>query len=150
MLTHSLTRLAAVALMVVMIAGCGSDEKTMTQATPPALTGTSWLAEDIGGAGTVETAKTTMTFDAEGKVYGSGGCNRFFGPVTIKGNAIRFGLMGSTMMACPEPQMDQERKFFDALTGVRSYRMEDPGGKLVLLAEDGAPLVRFRPLKPGS
>jgi putative lipoprotein len=112
------------------------------------LIGTSWLAEDIGGRGVIDNAQTTITFDAEGRVAGSGGCNRYFGPVTIEGSAISFGDIGATRMACVPALMDQEQKFFGALAATRSYRFDDPGNKLVFLGEDGTMLVRFSPLAP--
>jgi putative lipoprotein len=112
------------------------------------LIGTSWLAEDIGGRGVIDNAQTTITFDGEGRLAGSGGCNRYFGPVTIEGSAISFGDLGATRMACVPALMDQEQKFFDALAATRSYRFDDPGNKLVFLGENGAMLVRFSPLAP--
>ena len=112
------------------------------------LIGTSWRAEDIGGRGVIDNAQTTITFDAEGRVAGSGGCNRYFGPVTIGGSAIRFGDIGATRMACVPALMDQEQKFFDALAATRSYRFDDRGNKLVFLGEESTILVRFSPLAP--
>jgi putative lipoprotein len=112
------------------------------------LIGTSWLAEDIGDRGVIDNAQTTITFDGGGGVAGSGGCNRYFGPVTIEGSTISFGDLGATSMACVPALMDQEQKFFDALAASRSYRFDDPGNKLVFLGEDGTTLVRFSPLAP--
>jgi putative lipoprotein len=148
MLTRALRNLAAVATLVVL-AGCtGSAENTMAETASADLIGTSWLAEDIGGRGVIDNAQTTITFDAEGSVAGSGGCNRYFGPVTIEGSAISFGDFGATRMACVPALMDQEQKFFDALAATQSYRFDDPGNKLVFLGEDGTTLVRFSPLAP--
>jgi putative lipoprotein len=112
------------------------------------LIGTSWLAEDIGGRGVIDNAQTTITFDAEGGVAGSGGCNRYFGPVTLKGDSVSFGNLGATRMACVPALMDQEQRFFDALAATRSYRFGNPGHELVFLGENGALLVRFSPLTP--
>jgi putative lipoprotein len=129
----------------------GNPTKEATMADPPqaSLIGTSWLAEDIGGRDVMDRAQTTISFEPEGRVAGSGGCNRYFGAVTIKGDAITFGKkLGATMMACVPALMDQERKFFDALAATRSYRFDDPGHKLVFLGEDGALLVRFSQATP--
>lgn len=124
-----------------------AGETTVMAAQQFSLVGRIWLAEDIGGRGVIDRAQTTMTFDAEGHVTGSGGCNRYFGPVTIEGSAISFGQLGSTRMACVPALMDQERRFFAALTMARSYRFEQPGHKLVFLSEEGTPLIRFTPLE---
>ena len=142
MLTRALRKLAAVATLV-LIAGCiGSGKKTMAETNPAGLMGSTWLVVDIGGRGVIDDAQTTITFEAEGRVAGSGGCNRYFGSVTIKGDAITFGKLGSTMMACVPALMDQEQRFLNALAATRSYRFDDPGHKLVFLGEDGALLVR--------
>lgn len=108
----------------------------------------SWLAEDIRSRGVIDNAQMTITFDAEGRVAGSGGCNRYFGPVTIGGNTIRFGNLASTKMACTPALMDQEQTFFDALAATRSYRLDDGGETLVFLDENGGLLIRFRSLTP--
>lgn len=167
MLTHAGRALAAFAALFLLL-GCsdggvhGSADLTLFRwpgssskgrdlaglAQAP-LIGKSWLAEDIGGRGVIDTAQTTITFDDEGRVSGSGGCNRNFGAVTIDG-AIAFSKLGSTRMACVPALMDQERKFFDALAATRTYRLDDPGYKLVFLGEDGALLVRFSPLSLSS
>ena len=162
MLTYAVRALVAFTALAILL-GCadagvrgsadltlfrwpGNSTKETAIAADPAqasLTGTSWLAEDIGGRGVIDDAQTTITFDAEGRVAGSGGCNRYFGAFTIKADAITFGKLGSTMMACVPAPMDQEHRFFKALAATRSYRFDDPGHKLVFLGKDGALLVRF-------
>lgn len=119
-------------------------------AQQPSLIGSAWLAEDIGGRGVIDRAQTTMTFDPEGQINGSGGCNRYFGPVSIDGTAISFGSLGATRKACVPALMDQEQKFFGALAITRSYRFDQPGHKLVFLGEEGALLLRFSPLSSSS
>lgn len=104
---------------------------------------TSWLAEDIRGRGVIDDAQSTVSFDGDGRVSGSGGCNRFIGSVEIRGESIAFGNLASTRMACAPALMDQEHKFLDALAAARSYRFANPGHKLVLVGADGALLVRF-------
>jgi putative lipoprotein len=121
----------------------------MADPAQASLSGTSWLAENIGGREVIDDAQTTITFEVEGRVAGSGGCNRYFGTVTIEEDGITFSnKLGSTMMACAPVLMDQERRFFDALSATRSYRFDDPGHKLVFLGEDGALLVRFSQATP--
>ena len=166
MLTHAGRALAAFAALSLLL-GCSdagvrgsadltlfrwprnsSKGKELADLAQAPLIGTSWLAEDIRGRGVIDNAQTTITFDGEGRVAGSGGCNRYFGPVNINGDAISFGNLGSTRMACVPALMDEERKFFDALAATRSYRFDDPGHKLLFLGEDGAMLVRFSRLTP--
>jgi putative lipoprotein len=104
-----------------------------------------WLAEDINGAGVIDDAQTTLEIGADGQVSGSGGCNRFFGPVTINGGTISFGALGSTRMMCPPAVMDQEQEFFAALAEVRSWRIDDTTGKLALVNEGGTAVLTLSP-----
>jgi putative lipoprotein len=79
---------------------------------------------------------------AEGKtqVSGSGGCNRFSGGFTLKGDKLRFSHMASTMMACADG-MEQEGRFFRDLAKVARYRIA--GDQLELLDDSGATVMLF-------
>lgn len=100
-----------------------------------------WLAEDIGGGGVMDRIQTVLELAEDGKVSGSGGCNRIGGLATIDGHAITFGQMISTMMACPKAVMAQEAKFLDALKRVRSWQADPARGKLVLLDDQAQVLL---------
>ncbi|MEO5579152.1 MAG: META domain-containing protein, partial [Gemmatimonadaceae bacterium] len=60
-------------------------------------------------------SQPTLEFPEPGKSAGNGSCNRFIAPVTISGDSIAFGAIGSTRMMCPEPIATQETKYFEAL-----------------------------------
>jgi heat shock protein HslJ len=75
------------------------------------------------------------------RVSGSGGCNRLMGGFELDGQKLRFLPLASTRMACPEPLMAFERRYFRAVELVRGWRIDD--GTLVLLDADGRPLLRF-------
>jgi heat shock protein HslJ len=47
--------------------------------TAPGLAGTTWRAETIMGRPVIDSAASTITFEADGRVSGRGGCNRYFG-----------------------------------------------------------------------
>jgi heat shock protein HslJ len=85
----------------------------------------------------------SIVFTAEGRAHGSGGCNRFTGGYNVSGNALRFGQVGSTMMACPPPAMELEHRFHAALVETRGWRIEDRA--LLLTSEAGVTLLRFTP-----
>ncbi|MBX3581550.1 MAG: YbaY family lipoprotein [Rhizobiaceae bacterium] len=118
--------------------------KVSQEETPPlpTLFDTTWLAEDIGGAGVIDDAQTTFSVTEDGSVTGRGGCNGYFAQAKIEGDRISVGKAGMTMMACPEALMDQERKFHDALSKTASFRF-DGDGKLFFVDADGNDLVRF-------
>jgi putative lipoprotein len=100
-----------------------------------------WLVEDISGRGVTDTLQSTLTFDANGRVYGMGGCNRFTGGVTSSADGLSFGPLAATQMACPPAIADQESRYFAALTAVRKAHVEGPF--LILRAADGTPLVKL-------
>ena len=124
----------ALSVVAVLIAG-----SAMADTSSPAG---SWLAEDIRGGGVIDNLQTTLEIASDGSVSGTGGCNRYFGKAEIDEASIAFGPLGSTKMACAPAVMDQEQKFFDALTEVAGWHLESTG-HLVLLDTDGKPLVRL-------
>lgn len=118
----------------------------LTRASQPAgpaprIFGTEWLAEDIGGRGVVDTARSTLRIERNGHASGLGACNRYFASAKVEGNRISFTGIGATMMACAPALMDQERKLFQALRKAASFRVER--GKLHLVDARGRDLARF-------
>jgi putative lipoprotein len=113
-------------------------------AVPPAFIG-DWLVEEISGRGVLDngqsTPPSTLAFAADGQVHGAGGCNRFAGAAKFAGDSLAIGPLAATMMACIPAVADQERRYFDALSNVRSARID--GDALILAAADGAALVRL-------
>ena len=81
-----------------------------------------------------------VTFQ-DGSVGGTSGCNSFFGSYTLDGDKISIGQMGSTMMACPEPLMQQEADFLAALDSAASYA--EDGETLQLLDAGGNVVATF-------
>jgi heat shock protein HslJ len=73
------------------------------------------------------------------RASGSGGCNRIMGQYELKGDALTFARMASTMMACPDG-MQTEQKFLKALEQVKRWKIAgrrlelmDGSGKVVLV-----------------
>ena len=136
---HQLKRIATIAAAgaLALLSACAS---TSSPATKPvgvaALHGPEWTIFEINGQPTVPGIKATINFE-DGRVYGAGSCNRFMGSYT-PGDAfnIKLGQMASTMMACPEPAMQQEGKLLGALQAVTSFGV-GPDGVLTLSAPDG-------------
>ena len=116
----------------------------------PAFAGTTWAAIGIDNgrgavAGVVAGTEVTATFGDDGRVTGSGGCNRYFGPYERAGEALRIGPLASTRMACLEPAgaSEQEAAFFAALERATTWSIRED--RLQLRAADGALQVDFRP-----
>lgn len=100
------------------------------------LEGTHWTLTKLGdqaiAPATVRIAY--LQFIADGhRVVGSTGCNRLTGTYEQLGNKLKLRPIATTMMACIEPAMDQERKFNTSLGQIDSYRIR--GNTLVLMGD---------------
>lgn len=100
-------------------------------AQPQELAGTSWqvTAYNDGRSAVVSLLSgTTVTadFGTDGKVSGTGGCNRFTGGFTLDGTGIAIGPLAGTRMACAEPAgvMEQEAAFMKALESAATFVLE--------------------------
>jgi heat shock protein HslJ len=126
----------------MLISSCVSEHKPTGAAAPVAATAaaaeaakkaqlfnlveTDWVLEDLAGSGVVSNVRPTLSFPEAGKIAGNGSCNHFFGASEISGTSIKFTGLGSTRMACPEPIMDQETKYLNALLAAERYEWKDP------------------------
>lgn len=108
-----------------------------------ALRGPEWVVEDIAGRGIVDESRVTLNFEADGSSGGKGSCNTYGAGYTTDGNKIAFEQPFSTMMACAEALMNQERAFFDLLPLIRRFDIAVDGA-LVLTAEDGRTITARR------
>jgi len=108
-----------------------------------ALVGSSWLVRAVnkGRQGVVSAAlgsAITVSFDAEGRMSGSTGCNRYSAEFSVQGDALDVGTASATRKLCSEPErvMQREAEFLIALGTVE--RFEQRGERLQLLTADGA------------
>jgi heat shock protein HslJ len=123
------------------LTGCGGAPADL-------LVGQTWVVEDIGGAGIIDAARVTLGFATDGRVAGSGGCNRWFAGYALTGEGLGIGQAGATMMACAPALMDQEQRFFAALGQVTRFDIDDTGA-LRLIAGD-MPVITARAATDGS
>lgn len=118
------------------------------QAQQVDIASTAWRLIGIGDGGSpsqaVGGADVTLAV-ADGEVSGSASCNRYFGTVVVgEHGALRFGPLASTMMACADLVMDQERRFLRALESVRFYLI-GPSGELRLFGNERLVFERAEP-----
>jgi putative lipoprotein len=110
------------------------------------LAGSSWILEDLNGAGVVADTRVTLDFAEKGRATGTGSCNRYFATVEISGSSIRFGAVGATRMACAATAASlQEVKYFGALEAASRFTLEE--GVLSIYGDAKRPL-RFRRAAP--
>jgi len=139
--------LGAVATLTATLcatAGCSAEtaRPTAASAVPDAsLTNTYWKVGTLSGASFTPAdgdREPHLVLDDAGQAKGFAGCNRFFGSYERVENALRFGPLGATRMAC-EHAMDVEDRLLAALARVRFYEIR--GDSLTLRDEAGDDLV---------
>jgi len=110
------------------------------------LEGSEWTLLELGwGQSPPEDVEISLAFERD-RVSGNGGCNGYFAGVTAAGpGQLGFNGMGATRMACPEPTMDLERRYLNALAEASGYTFL--AGRLVLSCdtEEGPQALVFTP-----
>lgn len=133
---------------------------TPSEAAPPmnntpdgskaaAIEGTTWQLVDYGPADAAVAAlpgpPVTLTFEADGKLGGSAGCNSYFATYILDAQSFSATGIGSTEMACLDDQrMQQER---DYLAALQSATALDRVGDTLTIAYAGGQL-RFTLIEP--
>lgn len=127
--------------LVLLLAACtGAPER----AGPAAgIVGPVWVAEEIAGAVASGEAPITLQLGADGNASGRGGCNDYGGPYTLAGDALGFGPLAATKMACAPALMDQEQRYSDTLAQVARYAVADDRALLLMMTGQGK-WIRFR------
>lgn len=109
-----------------------ADHLMATDKTP--LLGQEWVIEDIAGSGVIDSSHASLLFFADGRLAGSATCNRIIGSYKSTDKRLTIAPVGTTMMACPEALMNQERKLLDLLPTVESYRIDETGALVLTTA----------------
>src|SRR5689334_17328346 len=103
---------SAVLLAVSIVSGCGSSGSTSTGTSDTAaLRGVPWVL--AGSTPSIEFGAKTA--------QGSTGCNRFHGPYSVDGDAMKLGPLATTQMACIGEADQIERAFLAKLDKVRKW-----------------------------
>ncbi|MBE2279364.1 MAG: META domain-containing protein [Ignavibacteriaceae bacterium] len=127
-------KILIVITLTILFAGCFSQSVIKEETV--LLSNNLWTLSSLPGIEVLDSQSEkapNISFNLnENKVSGFAGCNRFMGPVQINGETIKFGNIASTMMACPE--MELEIKFMKIFNTVDRYTIQD--GKLIFFSGD--------------
>lgn len=127
--------------------GIGFVARPVTENVPgdPALlTGEAWVVEDINRGGVIDNSRLTLTFGADGRVSGSGGCNSFSGTYSADGTSVTLGPLAMTRRACLGEALNaQETRYTAALTGTLNWAILADGA-LELTGESGTRVLLRR------
>jgi len=105
------------------------------------LEGTSWILTTIDGAEPLPDTAITASFQEDGNLAGSDGCNRYGATYQVDGDQITVTPGMGTLMACPEPIMKQASDYMAALESATSYQIQ--ADTLGLLDAGGNAVVTF-------
>lgn len=158
MLRQTLRPISALAALLVLTTALSLSQTTpagqSTGKTAPApvapaasdrpLIGVHWQLRELDGKqlATPKGQRPAFVLTSDGdRITGSGGCNRLMGAYQTDGSTLRFKGVATTMMACADPVMSQERKFLAALNSTASYRIS--GKILELLNAQGEVVARL-------
>ena len=105
-----------------------------------------WKLLSMGTPGSEELIPSGNTiiveFGADNRLYGSGGCNRYFGGYAVgAGNSLSITDIGSTRMMCPESIMTQENRYLAALGNASAFKVESH--KLQVFYDNGSQVLNF-------
>ncbi len=125
----------------------GQVVATFTVLEPASLTGVTWMAMSYNNGreavvSLLADTEITAVFDAEGKVGGTAGCNRYFAGYTTDGATIAIEPPASTRKLCPEAIMEQEAQYLAALPTAATFTIQ--GDELELRTAAGALVASYR------
>jgi heat shock protein HslJ len=127
---------------LLLMLGDGASSMTFEAMRDVGLVGSSWLvrAYNNGREAVVSVlgeSQLDLTFQEDGTVTGSAGCNRFNASYAIEAGHLTIGPVAATRKMCPpEELMAQETAFLAALQSVATFEIR--GGRAQLRTAEGA------------
>lgn len=94
------------------------------------LAGTRWRVETIAGKSLPGMIESNVAFDADGRISGTAGCNRFSGRYRLNDGELSVANLITTRKICFPAIMAQEESLLRVLEGAR--RIERDSGLLLL------------------
>lgn len=129
-------------LTVTAVAACAAAAPSDRGA---GLDGSSWVLAEVltdSGPEVTTTSNASLTFEPDGRLAGSTGCNRFTGQWQTDGDRLRIELGGVTRRGCPGALAEREQAVLAALAATTHFRVTETG--LALLDSTGTAQARYR------
>ena len=131
-------RFRLLSIFVLALTALGALPLSLAQ-PPAALDGTQWQLISLDGSPVLDSTSVTLAFGPQDRAGGSGGCNSYGGSYSVQDDALSFGPLASTMMACHDDVMQQELDYFAALQAVTRFTRS--GDQLILFYGEGQQLI---------
>ena len=147
MRNRRIVRLMLGALSVLVLGGLGLISVANDLSAAPVtdmnqIIGKDWVLTKIGGESMPEEPPVTLTFGIDGELFGSGGCNQYFGSYKFNAGKLTVGPLGATKMMCPPTIMKIEYSFLAALVGTFDLTADD--SSLTICPEDKVKCLAFK------
>ncbi|KAA1415911.1 META domain-containing protein [Nocardioides humilatus] len=133
--------LAAAALLVLTLAGCGDEDSSPEAHDDPASTGLTlddldgngYATAQVSGHMLVDETVVRLGFDGT-QIAVDAGCNHLFGTLALDGDTLDVSNMGGTEIGCEQDRADQDAWIVDFLTSGPTIALD--GDTLTLTAGD--------------
>ena len=132
-MTKGFRYISIILLLATLSSCCGC--RGYQKKTERPLHHTQWHLVQLMGRETITDAKSVnIKFLADDRMVGNGGCNNIQAKYKIDENrAIEIGQISSTMMMCPNMEMEQQ--LMNALQSATHYQMDGPNLMLLCNGE---------------
>ena len=136
--------LIPISVAVISLTACTSTESPPVDDTSPSHQSQSEPLGTLAGSewGYGDGSDRFVGFQQDGRLQGSGGCNRFFGQYSREGEAIQIGPLASTKKMCAPDIMSGEQSLMQALS--RASRIDVTHLSLILYSDNGTTLVTLQ------
>ncbi len=113
-------RTVIISLSTSLLLGCqpmhkGETNPAVEPVSSSVLAGSDWAIQSIAGRPVMVSTPLSVHFEAQGKLSGFAGCNRFMGRYELSGTKLTIGPLATTRKLCAGPAMSQEQLLLLAL-----------------------------------
>ncbi len=123
------------------------DQSVLVTAAPPTnpLAGKTYGLTDLNGAPIVPESMITVTFNSDGTLNGSGGCNNYNGRYTANEGRITVSEISQTNSLCviPDGIMEQESAYINALRAAVTFEFPDRTTKMIMRNAAGQEILSY-------
>ncbi len=137
--TRSIAAALSLSLLLSALPGLASAQD---EAGPFAAEGIQWSLDTLAGEAIPADVEVTLFMNG-GDVFGSAGCNSYFGTYQIDATNLTFPEpLGSTLMFCEGPAQDAEGAYLPLLASTTGWSVDE--GMLSLTDAAGAVTLMYR------
>jgi len=137
--THKFLVMLAAVISLSVVACAVSN--TIADTSTYTLKETSWVLVNLHDQSLIPDSLITLNVES-GKMTGKDGCNNYNTAYTLNADKLSINSnVAATMMACPEPIMQQASAYVTALTATTAYKIDS--SQLTLIDANGKTLATF-------